>query len=154
MFKVQKVFHVLIFCVKLFTVLNSAQYFQKRFGNLLSRFCCFSLSLFKCCWIFVRFVISIVDKNQTLKFEKKLWKSRVEVDRNSETIQRIQCLRNFGRRFPLTCRRLLSVAFNLTLAFTNIKIRLEKTEYFPYNSQAKPLKQTAVGRSVFFFCSC
>ena len=54
----------------------------------------------------------------------------------------------------LTCRRLLSVAFNLTLAFTNIKIRLEKTEYFPNNSQAKPLKQTAVGRSVFFFCSC
>ena len=51
----------------------------------------------------------------------------------------------------LTCRRLLSVAFNLTLAFTNIKIRLEKTEYFPNNSQAKPLKQTAVGRSVFFF---
>jgi len=51
----------------------------------------------------------------------------------------------------LTCRRLLSVAFNLTLAFTNIKISLEKTEYFPNNSQAKPLKQTAVGRSVFFF---
>ena len=106
MFKVRKIFHVSIFCAKLFTLLNYAQYFQKRFRNLLSKFCYFLFSLFKCCLIFVRFAISIQYKNRTLKFKKKSEKSRVEVDRNSETIQRNQCLRNFGRRFPPTFRRL------------------------------------------------
>ena len=54
----------------------------------------------------------LFDKNRTLKFKKKSEKSRVEVDRNSETIQRNQYLRNFGRRFPPTFLPLCSVAFN------------------------------------------
>jgi hypothetical protein len=77
-------------------------------------------SLFKCYLIFVRFAISIQDKNRTLKFKKKSEKSRVEVDRNSENIQRNQSLRNFGRRFPPTSSWLQEVAMNQNQAFTNI----------------------------------
>jgi hypothetical protein len=45
-----------------------------------------------------------------------------------------------SQQYLLTCRRLLSVAFNLTLSLTNIEKRLRKTAYILNKSQANAIE--------------
>ena len=51
-----------------------------------------------------------IDKNQTLEFKKNVKKSRVEVDRNSETLEPNCFLRKFWKLLAYNVNQLIAVA--------------------------------------------